>query len=299
VKPSFGVHRKTHVEDLDESQQRSFLQWLDDLDDPHPSKVKEFERLKKRLHELITVAEEEAEEVVEREERRRIIAARPTSVITRLSPSAVKLFAVLYYLRAKHGRDPFPAPGSVLEEETGLSEGTIITAKKDLYDEHLLKEATKSEYHLLIKTSNFEVWPSSLSSLFSTKKKSQKKERETSIIEASSRQKQDAIKEAYAILKAPMLDRAARTARRKLDYLCSRGNRTLDDFYAVVHWARAAYDSGEQRFAPVLDLVYILDPSRFSGYLAAARTRPLLGKKFSANADEAWAATLPDNDEGD
>jgi hypothetical protein len=291
VKPTFGIHRGKDVERLDEDQQRSFLEWLDqriDEGDDGP-KMPEFKRLALTLRRSLARIDDANQEVEAAEAR----DDGPMTNLARMPDRQVRLMLALLYLHDEAGIDPFPASGDRLSELSGLSKPSISTATMELVRDGFILNPTRGEFRV-VHQSKETLLSRFSSSLFFTIRttKEEEKKRESKVPYIS---RTDAIRQGCAILKAELDDITLRTARTKLRRLMSQG-RTLEDFFAVVKCARAEYDNGEQ-FTPLLDIVFLLDPARFQARLAASKTfkpgaiRRAASEPLAPDRYQAWAST--------
>jgi hypothetical protein len=66
----------------------------------------------------------------------------------------------------------------------------------------------------------------------------------------------------------------------------------LSDILDVARWARRMYETGEERFSPLLNIVFILEPGRFTGYLAAAKVGPARREYHSSGHEDQTDPTI-------
>lgn len=266
MKIDFGVHRGKALEDLSLDDMAKTRDWiakrLDDGDWP-PHTERKYKRWLIALDRLVS-EEETTDEEIE-------ALVGPRAQLADLSGSAVKLMFAFIHIRQREGADPFPAARTELLALSGISKKTFTKAKDELRGAGILSESTKADYRLNVESVENALSPS-LSLFLFTVVETEKKESE-SVNSTPSRDVTDAALTGWRILNpgTEPSDDNVRYARSQLSRIL-RGGGTLEEAMLVARWARRVYSTGEDRFPPLLDLVYIWTQPRFASYLAAAKT---------------------------
>lgn len=271
---TIGIHRNKKVEEVPEDALRGLLDWIEKVQDPTPSQKKDYTR-----HE-IAIRRELAHR--ESEESEGLRAAGPTTNLAHMTGSTAKLLIGLFMIREDTGKDdPFPAPKSTIRELTGLSNRIITESLRELRDYKVLSTDSRGWHSLIFGSAESADWPL-LSSFFKTITNRSVEEEGESADSARTWSGDFSLEARRANVKAALrvLSPNVKPLARVVQYCITRQDDLLDmgvaltDVMFVVRWARKSWETGEARFAPLLDLHYILEPARFSGYLGAAKSGP-------------------------
>lgn len=278
---TFGIHRNKKVEDISEHELRGLLDWIERLDNPTPSQKKDYDR------QAISIRKELAER--ESEEAEGLRNAGPMPNLAHMTGSTAKLLLGLFMIREDAGGDdPFPAAKITIRDLTGLSFRIITESFRELRDYRVLSTDSRGWHSLNLGSAESADWRV-LGTFLRTITNRTTEETGESAESAHTWSGDSSVVDRRANIKAALRVLSPGDKSRKgnvIAWCMTRQDALLDqgvslaEVMIVTRWARKSWETGEARFAPLLDLHYILEPARFAGYLAAAKSGPAQ-KNFS------------------
>lgn len=288
MKLTWGYDQKRHIEDMSLDEQRSLLAWINSKDSFHPSREKEMTKARRILAREIERGEQEDAEERDRERAK----AGPRGIVAHLGGGALKVLLALCQVRAQYGRDPVRVTHRQLEQLAGVTEKTVIAAINELLDARLVQEGARSEYTILLDSVKSPEFSPFLSSLFLEQDWIESVQGgNPGLFTASAVERDQVVDDMMTILKQQPLPTVRRVARGHVDRITqvnglTQAGCTVEDLLLVARWARRMYDTGEERFSPLLNVAYITEPGRFTGYLAAAQSGPARREYHVGGMDE-------------
>lgn len=266
MKINFGIHRGKQISSLSREELSRTRDWIARglAENDWPS-MKQREMKRWQIAFDVALADDDTTE----EELDALTGPRPR--LADLSGSARKLLDAFIHIRQREGADPFPALRTELIYLSGITSKTFTKAKDQLKDSGILTESTRADYRLNLESVENALSPPLSLFLFSVVEAVEQESKSGEI--PPSRDITDAAQTGWRILNpgTEPSDDNVRYARSQLSRIL-RGGGTLEEAMLVARWARRVYSSGEDRFPPLLDLVYIWTQPRFASYLAAAKT---------------------------
>lgn len=297
---TFGIHQGKTVKSLDTDKLQSFSNWLDE----HPiAKDAPVKWRLERAH-LVSAIQRELgtrdDESTDDEVQDPLDGPIPLGKLLTSGETRVYL-GLLVLLDRNDGKQPFPASFESCAEIMGGSKRAWASTREKLMHYGYLIETSRGElaFNDPTKSTTLVQYPETpyklLASLVGESKA-------TTLFPGTVPTVYDTVDEAIKILGAQDADEPLKAeARKKLRKLLAPGRGyTVRDALAVAQWGRRMYDTGEERWHKMVDLLYLWSPTNFHAYLTAAQSAPAKKPGFTimdtpegaAEMDAEWMATL-------
>ena len=285
---TFGIHQGKTVKSLATDKLQSFSDWLDEnplKKDAQPKWRLERAQLRNAIdRELGGRADEAADDENEYD-----FNNGPIPLAKFLLAGETRAFlGLLYLLEKNEGLQPFPATFEAQREIFGGSNRAWSSMREKLMTFGYLVETSRGmvafrDPSMSTTVTSYHGKPLFLLLTFVGESK------DTTSLPGTVSERYRAIDEALEILGIKnKIDQAFKDAANKLlKKLLNADTRgyTVRDVKIVAEWGRRMYDTGEERWHKMVDLLYLWNPTNFHAHLTAAHSAPAKKPGFSVIED--------------
>lgn len=271
---TFGIHQGKTVKSLSTDKLQAFSNWLEE--NPVPKDAPARWRVE-RAHLVSSIDRELAQRDDETEDEDTTFTEGPVPLGKLLTSGETRVFLGLVFLLERNGgQQPFPATFESYADVLGGSKTSWASARQKLMEHGFLIEESRGSIAFVDPRERTEAVPYCLKPLsllcFLVGDSNS-----NTLYSGTVQPVYETVEQALAILGAQnSVDEVFKAeARKKLRKLLS-GSRgyTTRDAIAVAQWGRRMYDTGEERWHKMVDLLYLWNPTHFAAALIAAQAAP-------------------------